>query len=66
MEIKIARINPWLFVSAVPSSQTYTSASEVALFSVYVCVFACVCVCVCVYVCVDCLSMIKQIVVGFC
>ena len=47
MEIKIARINPWLFVPAVPSSQTYTSASEVALFSVYVCVFVCVYVCVC-------------------
>ena len=44
MEIKIAWINPWLFVPAVPSPQTYTSASEVALFSV--------CVCVCMYVCV--------------
>ena len=36
--IKVAWINPWLFVPAVPSPQTYKSASEVALFSLCVCV----------------------------
>ena len=43
MEIKIAWINLWLFVPAVPSPQTYTWVSEVALFNVCVCVCLCVC-----------------------
>ena len=37
-DIKIAWINPWLFVPAVPSPQTYTSAGEVTLFSLCVCI----------------------------
>ena len=61
----ITSVNPrvTLFVTAVPFPQSYKTE---AVCRNLVCVCVRVCVCECVSVCVECLQMIKQMMVGFC